>query len=122
MSVNPLGQPVELTVTAGQAADIKQVDDLLADHRPAAVIADTGYDSDPVADKVEGRGAAAVIKPHPRRKQPRVIDRHLYRERNVVERFWSKAKQYRRVATRYEKKAVNFLAFVQVAALMVMLQ
>jgi len=50
------------------------------------------------------------------------IDRHRYRERNVCERFWSKAKQYRRVATRYEKKAANFLGFVKVAAIMVMLK
>ena len=50
------------------------------------------------------------------------IDPHLYRERNVCERFWSKVKQYRRVATRYEKKAANFLAFVKVAAIMVMLK
>jgi transposase len=111
-----------MTVTAGQAADIKQVEDLLADHRPEAVIGDTGYDSDAVAGRVEGCGAVAVIKPHPCRKQPRAIDPDLYRERNVVERFWSKAKQYRRVATRYEKKARNFLAFVQVAAVMVLLQ
>ncbi len=46
----------------------------------------------------------------------------MYKERNVVERFWSKVKQYRRVATRYDKKAQNFLAFVKVAALMGLLQ
>ena len=56
------------------------------------------------------------------RKEAREYDRHLYKERNVAERFWSKAKQYRRVATRYDKKARNFLAFVQVAAMMGMLQ
>ncbi|MFL5339782.1 MAG: transposase, partial [Gemmataceae bacterium] len=69
-----------------------------------------------------GSGAKVVVKPNRCRTQPREIDRHLYKERNVVERFWSKAKQYRRVATRYEKKAVNFLAFVHVASIMVMLQ
>ena len=53
---------------------------------------------------------------------PREVDPHLYRERNLCERFWSKVKQYRRVATRYEKKAANFLAFVKVAAVMVMLK
>ena len=55
-------------------------------------------------------------------EKQRVIDRHLYCERNLCERFWSKVKQYRRVATRFEKKAVNFLAFVKVAAMMVMLK
>ena len=56
------------------------------------------------------------------RKEQRAVDPHLYADRNVCERFWSKAKQYRRVATRYEKKAANFLAFVKVAAVMVMLK
>ena len=63
-----------------------------------------------------------MIPPLGCRTEARDYDRHLYKERNVAERFWSKAKQYRRVATRYEKKAVNFLAFGQVAAMMVMLQ
>ncbi len=122
MSCNPLGHPVELALTAAQASDIRQAEGLLADHRPEAVIADAGYDSDALAERVAGRGAEVVVKPNGCRKEPRAIDRHLYKERNVVERFWSKAKQYRRVATRYEKKAVNFLAFVQVASIMVMLQ
>jgi putative transposase len=122
VSCNPLGHPVELKLTAAQASDIKQAEDLLAGHAPGAVIADAGYDSDALAAEVAGRNAEVVIKPNRCRKQPRVMDRHLYRERNIVERFWSKSKQYRRVATRYEKKAVNFLAFIQVASMMVMLQ
>ena len=122
MSCNPLGHPVELKLTAAQESDIKQAEDLLAGHEPEAVIADAGYDSDALAGRIAGRGATVVVKPNRCRKEPRAIDRHLYKERNVVERFWSKAKQYRQVATRYEKKAANFLAFVQVASIMVMLQ
>ena len=122
MSCNPLGHAVELKLTAAQESDIKQAEDLLAGHAPEAVIADAGYDSDALAEWIAGRGAEVVVKPNRCRKEPREIDRHLYKERNVVERFWSKAKQYRRLATRYEKKAVNFLAFVQVASIMVMLQ
>jgi transposase len=95
---------------------------LLADHEPEAVIADKGYDKKALAEEVESRGAQAVIPTQVGRKDQRVIDRHLYRERNLVERFRSKIKQYRRVATRHEKKAANFLAFVKVAAMMVMLQ
>ncbi len=95
---------------------------MLAGHEPEAVIADAGYDSDALAEEIGGRGATVVVKPNRCRKELREIDRHLYKERNMVERFWSKAKQYRRVATRYEKKAANFLAFVQVASIMVMLQ
>ena len=117
-----LGHPVELLVTAAQESDIAQAEGLLADHTPAAVIADKGYDKKALVEVVESRGAEAVIPTQKGRKEQRVIDRHLYRERNVCERFWSKAKQYRRVATRYDKKAANFLAFAWVAALMVMLK
>ena len=117
-----LGHPVELKATAGQASDIRQAPALLAEHRPVAVIADKGYDSDAFRAEVAARGAEAVIPPSGCRKHPPEYDRHLYRERNVAERFWSKAKQFRRVATRYDKKARNYLAFVQVAAMMVMLR
>ena len=122
MSCSPLGHPVELVLTGGQAADVKQAETLLAGHRPAAVIADAGYDSDALVAAIQARGAEPVVTPNRCRKAPRLVDWHLYRERNVVERFWSKVKQYRRVATRYDKKAANFLAFVQVAAVMVMLK
>ena len=86
------------------------------------MIADKGYDSEAFVDEVEARGVKAVIPPRKNRTEQREVDWHLYRERNVVECFWSKIKQYRRVATRYDKKAQNFLAFVQVAAIMVMLR
>jgi transposase len=121
-SFDGLGHPVELLVTAANESDIAQAEALLADHEPEAVIADKGYDKKAFVEEVESRGAEAVIPTQKDRKEQRQIDRHLYRERNVCERFWSRIKQYRRVATRYEKKAVNFLAFVKVAAIMVMLK
>ena len=111
-----------MTLTAGQASDIGQAEALLADHKPEAVIADKGYDSAAFVAVIQSRGAAAVIPPKSNRIEQREYDRHTYKERNWVERFWSKAKQFRRVATRYEKKAANFLAFVHVAPIMVMLQ
>jgi transposase len=86
------------------------------------VIAGKGYDSDAFVAEVESRGAEAVIPSRANRTAPRELDRHTYRERNVCERFWAQAKPFRRVATRYEKKATNFLAFVWVAALTVMLK
>jgi transposase len=120
--MNGLGQPVELVLTAGQKSDIGQAEVLLADHEPEVVIADKGYDCDAFVEAVEGAGAEAVIPSRANRVEPRALDRHTYAERNVVERFWAQAKQFRRVATRYEKKAANFLAFVWVAALTVMLK
>jgi transposase len=121
-SFDGLGHPRELLLTAAQESDIAQAEALLADHTPEAVIADKGYDKKALVAEIEARGAEAVIPTQANRAEQREIDAHLYRERNLCERFWSKVKQYRRVATRYEKKAINFLAFVKVAAIMVMLK
>ena len=121
-SFNGLGQPVALILTPGQASDIGQAEGLLAGHAPGVVIADRGYDKKALVEEVERRAGAAVIPTQKNRAEQRDVDPHVYRERNLCERFWAEAKQYRRVATRYEKKAANYLAFVKVAAMMVMLQ
>ena len=86
------------------------------------VIADKGYDSKAVVEAVEGRGAEAVIPSLSNRKEQRAYDKERYKDRNLAERFWHKVKQFRRVATRYEKTGRNFLAFVQVASLIVLLR
>jgi transposase len=111
-----------LLLTAAQQSDIAQAEAPPADHEPQAVIADEGYGKKALVEEVERRGAEAVIPTQKGREEQREVDRHLYRERNLCERFRSKIKQYRRVATRYEKKAANHLAFVKVAATMVMLR
>ena len=121
-SFNGRGHPVVVSLTTGQALDIGPAETLLRTHTPKAVIADKGYDSNDFVAMIQKRGAAAVIPPKANRLEPRAYDRHTYKERNLVERFWSKAKQFRRVAPRYEKKAANFLAFVHLAAILVMLQ
>ncbi len=87
-----------------------------------AVIGDKGFDSKKLVDYLKGRGAEAVIPPRSNLRDQREFDRHLYKERNLVERFLNRIKQFRRVATRYEKTARNFLAFIQVAAITVLLQ
>ena len=86
------------------------------------VIADKGYDSRAVAEAIEAKGAEVVIPSLKNRAKPRAYDQERYKDRNLAERFWSKAKQYRRVATRYEKTARNFLAFVHVASIMILLR
>jgi transposase len=117
-----LGLPVKLVLTPGQAADVTQAGALLEDVPAAVVIADKGYDSKAVVERIETRGAEAVIPSRKRSKQPRAYDRERYKDRSLVERFWQKVKQYRRVATRYEKTARNFMGFVLVAAIMVLLR
>lgn len=109
-------------MTPGQAADVKQTAALLAGLPLEVVIADKGYDSAAVIEHITARGAEAVIPPRANRTEPRDYDRERYKDRNLVERFWNKVKHCRRVATRYEKTARNFLAFTQVASIMLLLR
>ena len=120
--VDALGNPVEFVLTAGQASDVTQAEALIEGHEAGAVIADKAFDSDALVRAVERRGAEAVIPPKKNRKCPRRYDRHLYEERKKVEWFINLLKQYRRVATRYEKTARNLLGFVHVASIMILLR
>ena len=118
--------PVTVHISAGQEADVSHAPGLLgavpAGAQVKAVMADKGYDSKAVVALVEAMGAQAVIPTLSTRKEQREIDKDLYKERNLAERFWRKVKEFRRVATRYEKTGRNFLAFVHVASIMVLLQ
>lgn len=87
-----------------------------------AVIGDKGYDSDAIVKRVRGLRARVVIPPLKCRTRPRRYSRRLYRGRNVVERFWNRVKQHRRVATRYDKLDVCFAAFVHLASVMTVLK
>jgi putative transposase len=120
--VDGLGNPVRLRLTAGQRGDLTQAEALLEGLSPGAVIADKAYDSDRFVGKVRAVGAEPVIPPLRCRKVLREYDRHTYKERNLAERFWNKVKQFRRVATRYEKTACNCLAFVHVASIIALLR
>ena len=83
---------------------------------PEHVIADAAYDSDAIRASIRGMKAKACIKPNPTRKRKKRYGKARYKHRNVIERFFRRIKQCRRVATRYEKKAGNFAAFVWLAA------
>ena len=85
--------------------------------KASAVLADKGYDADYIVEGALNCGAAAVIPPKSSRKNPREYDKDLYKERNLLERLFNKLKHFRRVATRYDKTASAFLAFVHVAAI-----
>jgi transposase len=120
--VDALGNPVRFLLTPGQAADVGQGAALLEGLDARAAIADKGYDSNDLVARIERGGAEAVIPPKKNRKVPRAYDEHLYKERNKVERFINLIKQYRRVATRYEKTARNFLGFLHLASILVLLR
>ena len=85
------------------------------------MLADKGYDSDANRAAIRARGAEPCIPPRRSRTAAIGYDRHLYRERNVAERYFARVEQYRRVATRYDKTAANYLGFVWVASLAIML-
>jgi transposase len=112
LAVDALGNPVSIHLSPGQDADSTHAERLLGDHEPEAVLADKAYDTNQLVDTITERGAEVVIPPKKNRVEPREIDKVVYKERNKVERCVNGLKQFRRVATRYEKTARNFLGMV----------
>jgi transposase len=110
--VDALGSPLRFRLTGGQVADIKEAQALIEGFQTQAVIGDKGYDADAFVACIEASGAEAVIPPRKHRTQQRSYDHDLYKERNLVECFFSRLKQFRRIATRYEKLARNFSSMV----------
>ncbi|WP_416898553.1 MAG: IS5 family transposase [Minwuia sp.] len=115
--VDERGLPVALVLSPGQASDKAAVAELLAAH-PATgdVVADRGYDARAVLDLIAAQGGRGHIPTQRDRKVQRSVDPALYRRRNVVERFFNKLKHFRKIATRYEKSARNYLAAVLIAS------
>ena len=112
-----LGCPARIILTAGHRGDAPQAAALLDTDQPKIVMADTAYDADHFRTAIANAGAIAVIPNNPSRSQKRPFDKELYKERHLVECCFSKLKQFRRVATRYEKTAQNYLAVVTIAAI-----
>ncbi len=119
--VDALGNPVVFSLTPGQASDLGQAEPLLQYVDPKAFLADKAYDADSLIQALEHRAITPVIPPKTNRREPRKCDFALYRERNLVERFFNKLKHFRAVATRYDKTAQNFLAAVQFVAAIILL-
>ena len=115
--VDESGLPVRLLIAPGQSSDKTAVPALL-DGLPAAphLIADRGYDSDAILALVTARGSTPCIPSTARRRVRRSVPPDLYRARNLVERFFCKLKQFRRIATRFEKTAQNYHAALLLAA------
>jgi transposase len=114
--VRGLGCPVRFILTAGQAGDAPQAGPLIDGLPAQIVIADTAYDADHFRSAIAEKHAQAVIPNNPSRAQKHPLDAHLYAQRHLVECCFSKLKQFRRVATRYEKTAQNYLAVITLAA------
>src|SRR5215218_9029296 len=112
------GLPLALVLAPGEAHETRAFADLVEDLAPGTrcLIGDMGYDADWLRQELLLRGVLPVIPPNPVRKEPAPLDRGLYRLRNRVERLVNRLKQFRAVATRYDKTAESFLAFVHLAA------
>ena len=114
--------PLQFLITAGQISDYTPAVELLGRRGVEAVIADKGYDSDKIVEHVEQTmQARAVIPPRSNRKQQRNYDKTLYKLRNRIERCFSKLKQFRRFATRYEKSKACFQALISLACTWIIL-
>jgi transposase len=122
MAVRGLGCPVRFTLTAGQRGDAPQAGPLIEGLPADVVMADTAYDADHFRQAIAARGAIAVIPNNPSRTKKYPLDAHLYAQRHLVECCFSKLKQFRRVATRFEKTARNYLAIITLAAIVLWLR
>ena len=116
LAVRGLGCPVRFTLTAGQRGDVPQAAALIEGLPAKVVIADTAYDADAFRQVIADKDALAVIPSNPSRTKKYPLDRYLYAQRHLVECCFSKLKQFRRVATRFEKTAKNYLAIITIAA------
>ena len=115
VATDALGNPVRWQLTSGEVHDITQAPALIAGFAAKQVIGDKGYDSDAFIACIAAAGGEAVIPPRKARRTLRAYDRHAYRERHLIECFFNRLKQFRRIATRYEKLARNFLSMLNIA-------
>ena len=111
--------PLRFILTAGARHDVTQAPALIAGYTCESVIADAAYDSDAFRAEIIDQGSVPVIRPRKNRLEDRPYDEDLYKRRNVIERFFHRLKQYRRVATRYDKYACRYLGFVYFAAILI---
>jgi putative transposase len=120
--VDALGNPLRIHLTPGQWADSPQALALLTDFSPLAVVADKAYDTNNIVQALDKQGVQVVIPPKANRLEQRAYDENLYQDRNKIERFFNLLKGYRRIATRYDKTAASFLAFIHLACALIWLR
>ena len=120
--VDALGLPLAFILTGGQVHDVTQASALLADVTCDFVIADKSYDADPLIALIDESGAIPVIPPRRNRTTTRFYDAWLYRERHLIECFFNKIKQFRRIFSRFEKLSSRYLGFLRFVAVLIWLR
>jgi transposase len=119
--VDGLGNPVDFILTGGEAHDSICANDLLDNKVANFVVADKAYDSDKILETIEKMRAIAVIPPKSNRKEQRHYDKHYYKDRNLIERFFCRLKQFRGIATRYCKRGKYFLEAIKLASAIILM-
>lgn len=120
--VDGLGNPLDFILTGGQAADVTQAYILIEGVQATYALMDKAYDADKLIEQLKHQGIIPVIPPKSNRKEPREYDKHIYKERSLVECFIGKLKQFRRIFSRFEKWAKNYMHFVRFAAALIWLR
>lgn len=117
LRVNEHGLPLQIELSPGQFHDAPMAELLLQDlPQGISLLADRGYDADWIRDLIEDQDCTAVIPPKSNRIDIIPFSKRKYRKRNLIERCINKLKQFRRIATRYDRKASAYLAFAKLAA------
>lgn len=119
MIADALGRPLRFILTGGQVGDVMTAPALLEGFQTQAVLADKAYDSNAFRQVIADSGAEAVIPSNRTRKIAIPHDPAMYRHRNCIERCFNKLKHFRRFATRYDRRAIHFIAFIHLAAAMI---
>ena len=119
--MDALGNPVGFHLTGGQEHDLAGAEALLPELEAETLIADKAFDADARVLQPSQAGKTAVIPPRNTRTTPRAFDKDLYKARHLIENFFAKLKQFRAIATRYDKTARCFLAGIHLAAALIWL-
>jgi transposase len=122
IATDALGNALRFLLTGGERNDITQAEALTKDFAAEYVIADKGYDSEAFVLHLKERDAEAVIPSRANQKVQREIDTHLYKERHLIENQIGKLKQFRRVFSRFDKLAKNYLSFIYFASSVIWLR
>lgn len=121
-AVDGLGNLVRFRLTGGERHDITEAANLIDGmENVGTVVADKAFDAASLLERIKTMDATAVIPPKNNRKVLRNYDRHVYKSRNLIERFFARLKQFRRIATRYDKLDIRFEAFISIAASLIWL-
>lgn len=116
VATDALGNPIRFILTGGERNDITQIEPLLDGLKASYVMADKGYDGQRAMNAIAATGATPVVPRMITTEKWRSFDTALYKDRNLIERFFSKIKHFRSIATRYDKLARNYAGFLHLVA------